>query len=51
MKPLRAPNQLGQFLACYTKAAQPDYKGTLKGGRPWSLKRNTRTTRRSSAGA
>ncbi len=33
MKPLRAPNQLGQFLACYTKAAQPDYKGTLKGGR------------------
>lgn len=33
MKPLRAPNRQGQFLACFTKAAQPDYKGTLKGGR------------------
>ena len=33
MKPLRAPNRQGQFLACYTKAAQPDYKGTLAGGR------------------
>lgn len=33
MKPLRPPNERGQFLACYTKQAQPDYKGTLKGGR------------------
>lgn len=33
MKPLGAKNQKGQFLACYTKQAQPDYKGTLKGGR------------------
>lgn len=33
MKPLRAPNHLGQFLACFTKAGQPDYKGTLNGGR------------------
>ncbi|MBQ8926088.1 MAG: Holliday junction resolvase RecU [Paludibacteraceae bacterium] len=33
MKPLRAPNRQGQFLACFTKQAQPDYKGTLKGGR------------------
>lgn len=33
MRPLRAPNQKGQFLACYTSHAQPDYKGTLKGGR------------------
>lgn len=32
MKPLRRPNLQGQFLACYTKHAQPDYKGTLKGG-------------------
>ena len=32
MKPLRPPNRLGQFLACYTKRAQPDYKGTLRGG-------------------
>lgn len=23
----------GQFVACYVKKAQPDYKGTLKGGR------------------
>ena len=33
MKPLRAPNRLGQFLACYVKAGQPDFKGTLTGGR------------------
>lgn len=33
MKPLGAKNHKGQFLACYTKQAQPDYGGTLKGGR------------------
>lgn len=33
MKPLGAKNRKGQFLACYTKQAQPDYSGTLKGGR------------------
>lgn len=33
MKPVGAKNAKGQFLACYTKRAQPDYKGTLKGGR------------------
>lgn len=33
MKPLRAPNRQGQFLACYIKAGQPDFKGTLTGGR------------------
>ncbi len=33
MKPLSRPNSKGQFTACYTKQAQPDYKGTLKGGR------------------
>lgn len=33
MRPLRPPNRQGQFLACYTKAAQPDFKGTLTGGR------------------
>ena len=32
MKPLQKPNPKGQFLACYVKHAQPDYKGTLKGG-------------------
>ena len=33
MKPLGKPNRKGQFLACYTKAGQPDFKGTLTGGR------------------
>lgn len=33
MKPLRAPNAKGQFLACFTKQGQPDYKGTIAGGR------------------
>lgn len=33
MKPLGAKNRKGQFIACYTKQAQPDYGGTLKGGR------------------
>lgn len=33
MKPIGRPNNRGQFLACYVKLAQPDYKGTLSGGR------------------
>lgn len=33
MKPLGHQNKKGQFLACYVKKAQPDFKGTLKGGR------------------
>lgn len=33
MRPLSKQNEKGQFLACFTKQAQPDYKGTLKGGR------------------
>lgn len=33
MKPLRPPNSQGRFLACYVKAGQPDFKGTLTGGR------------------
>lgn len=32
MKPLGGQNSRGQFLACYTKQAQPDYGGTVKGG-------------------
>ena len=32
MKPIGPKNAKGQFLACYTKKAQPDYKGTLSGG-------------------
>ena len=33
MKPLSRPNKYGQFKACFTKQAQPDYKGVQKGGR------------------
>lgn len=33
MKPLGKPNKKGQFLACYEKRAQPDYKGTMQNGR------------------
>ena len=33
MKPISKPNQQGQFKACYIKAGQPDFKGTLVGGR------------------
>lgn len=34
-EPMRVLRSLGngQFLACFEKKAQPDYKGTLKGGR------------------
>lgn len=32
MRPLGHQNGKGQFLACYTKKAQPDFSGTLKGG-------------------
>lgn len=32
MKPLGPKDSRGQFKACYTKQAQPDYGGTLKGG-------------------
>lgn len=33
MKPVGPKNAKGHFQACYTKQAQPDYKGTLAGGR------------------
>ena len=33
MRPLSPPNERGQFKACYIKAGQPDFKGTLTGGR------------------
>ena len=33
MKPLSGMDRRGQFQACFTKAAQPDYKGSLRGGR------------------
>ena len=32
MKPLGGADRSGRFLACYTKQAQPDYKGILDGG-------------------
>lgn len=31
LKPM--PRQPGRFIACFRKAAQPDYKGTVKGGK------------------
>ena len=33
MRPIGSPDRAGRFLACYTKAGQPDFKGTLAGGR------------------
>lgn len=33
MKPLSRPNAYGQFKACYTKKAEPDFKGVIAGGR------------------
>lgn len=33
MKPLGGADRAGRFLACYTKQAQPDYKGILRGGK------------------
>lgn len=33
MKPLSHPNRQGQFKACFIRAGQPDFKGTLQGGR------------------
>lgn len=51
MKPLGPKNYKGQFLACYTKQAQPDYKGTLKGGRPSCSRPSTPTTTASSTTA
>ncbi len=33
MRPISKPNRAGQFTACYTKQAQPDYKGTMVNGR------------------
>lgn len=33
IKQLGSKNSQGKFMACYTKKAQPDYKGTLAGGR------------------
>ena len=32
MRPLK-PLEKGKFVACFEKAAQPDYKGTLQGGK------------------
>ncbi|MCM1439187.1 MAG: Holliday junction resolvase RecU [Roseburia sp.] len=32
MKPIRSLGK-GQFVACYERKAQPDYKGVIKGGR------------------
>ena len=31
MKPIGSPDRAGRFIACYTKQAQPDYKGGSQG--------------------
>lgn len=33
MRPISGADRQGKFTAIYTAAAQPDYKGTLSGGR------------------
>ena len=33
IKVLSKPDKYQRFMACFTKSAQPDYKGTIKGGR------------------
>ena len=33
IKVLSKPDKNQRFMACFTKSAQPDYKGTIKGGR------------------
>ena len=33
MKPLKPTGYNGQFIACYTKKAQSDFSGTIRGGR------------------
>ena len=33
LRPLAKPDRHGRFIACYTAAGQPDFKGTLAGGR------------------
>lgn len=46
MKPIRPMNKAGQFVACYTKAAQVDFSGTLSGGRAIRFEaKQTDTTR------
>lgn len=49
MKPLGAKNRKGQFLACYTKQAQPDYGGTLKAAGASTSRPSTPTTSASSS--
>ena len=51
MKPLRKPDRQGRFLACYTKAGQPDFKGTLAAAGPWYLRQSTPTATRSTRAA
>lgn len=33
MRPISKPDAHGRFTACFTKKAQPDFHGTVKGGR------------------
>lgn len=46
MKPIKPMGKQGQFLACYTKAAQVDFSGTLDGGQAVRFEaKQTDTTR------
>lgn len=38
MKPLSGMDRQGRFQACFTKAAQPDYKGVLARGQGGSVR-------------
>ncbi len=51
MKQIGRKNHKGQFLACYTKRAQPDFKGTLPGGRSIVFEAKSTTQDKISQGA
>lgn len=51
MKQIGRKNHKGQFLACYTKRAQPDFKGTMPGGRSIVFEAKSTTQDKISQGA
>lgn len=51
IKQIGRKNHKGQFLACYTKRAQPDFKGTLPGGRSIVFEAKSTTQDKISQGA
>lgn len=44
MKPLARPNARGQFLACFTKKAEPDFHGAIAAGRAILFEAKSTTT-------